>query len=49
MSLIRDNFIKLFIIYVFNTKLTTFFNMYENDKTTYYKTRREAGNKERDY
>jgi len=34
MSLIRDNFMKSPIIYIFNTKLTTFLNMSENIKAT---------------
>ena len=35
MSLIRDNFVKLLIISLYNTKSTTFSNMCENVITTY--------------
>jgi len=37
MLILRDNFVKTFVISLSNTKLTTFFNMYTNVKTTYNK------------
>jgi len=37
MLLIGDNFVKSLVISIFSTKLTTFFNIYENIKTTYSK------------
>jgi len=41
MSLTIDNFIKAFLISLFNT-LIKFFNMYENVKTTYNKNRKDV-------
>lgn len=40
MSLIKDNFVKSFIIFSFQYKLITFLNMCGNIKTTYDKLER---------
>jgi len=40
MRSLRDNFVKSLIISLFNSKLTTFLNIYENVKTTYSKLQR---------